>query len=1139
MKLSSVLRCPVYRYPVLLSIALVTLISGCTYSLVRTATVPLDSVAAQYKIYQAKYHETYQLAPRPGRTAYESAELYLQQYQPGPVPRIFQHSTFYDRNGVKLMDLFDEGRRKWVSIDDISPYLRNAIVATEDASFYENEGVDLKRLVGAVIQNAEEGGIVSGASTITMQLARQIFYVPEARFEQSMERKVNEIFLAQDLTDLFTKDELLEMYLNLIYFGHLTYGPEAAAQVYFAKSAAELSLAEATLLAGIPQMPGEYDLFANFSSVKARQRVVLDLMVQRDYLSKNEADLVFATPVTLGNDPDLAAIQAPHFTFYAIDQLGVEWPTINVRRQGLQVHTTIDLRMQAIAQQTVTQTVSQLRDRYNLTNSALVALKPGSGEILVMVGSIGYDNQTIGGAVNVAVRPRQPGSSIKPMLFAAAFEDDLLSPSSVIWDLPVSYRVNEIQTYRPTNYDSRFHGPVTVRSALANSYNIPAVKLLDRVGTDRLREQAVAMGINSYAKDGPYGLGMALGSNELTLLELTSAYETLADSGVSRASTPFRLITDANGYVMVPPSKSVGAKQVLSPETAYLITDVLSDNVARTPAFGANNQLNLTVPAAAKTGTSSNWRDNWTLGYTRYLVAGVWAGNNNGRPMSNTSGITGAAPIWHDFMEKVLADPMLVAELDAPADPTAWAFVPPAGIVRRPATCPKPLECRTDGESFSRSWLRKMGEGHRNDDSYVTAPMATVLVPSGDNGAWRMGVCAQNGGTPTTALRMPEAIGLFVESLLPDPGSELLAAVDSGTGNGGTVSGTTNSVVTGRTGLASPNSSAAAAPGVPPLPGFLRPPRLTSPYSYFGPPRTNLAIGPERLRVEQKAVLEWSYRYATPLYLGQCEEINETVQSLYGRTIRTVILQAPALRQSVAIGPTPSPTATQTNTPTNTPTRTATPSPTPTVTNTPTVTPTPTDGPTPTSTLTPSSTPTVVPSFTPLPTVAGITATPWSTAQPTTIGVNSTGTAIAVTVTVTVTVTATVTPLATSTLVTPVPPSTNQPKLTGPGTYRLLGVAHDHFCPGDYIMGQVLNNNGAPVAGVRVAAVDEWSNRNITMSKNGTIDYGNYDFPVGASRRDVFVTVVDEAGNPLSETAWIQHRKFDDIPCHHVIWIAN
>lgn len=1185
---------------VLLLIAVLLTGVGCSFSLVRTASFPPESLAVQYNAYRASYDATFEVAPRPGETAQEAAEAYVRRYQPGPLPRIFEHTTLYDRTGKKIVDFFDEGRRDWVSLDQISPYLRQAIIATEDASFYENQGVDLKRLVGALIQNAESGDIVSGASTITMQLARQLFFVPSERFDQNLERKVSELFLAHDLTDLFTKDEILEMYLNLIYFGHRAYGPEAAAQVYFNKSAAELSLVEATLLAGIPQMPGEYDLYLNLDGVKVRQRTVLDLMTQRGYIDQATADLVFATPVQLGIDPDSQSLVAPHFAFYALEKLTNEWPTLNVRRAGLKVRTTVDLRMQELAQRSVTDTVAGLRAQYNLTNGALVAMQPGTGEILAMVGSIGYDDQRIGGAVNVATRPRQPGSTVKPILFAAAFEDNLVSPTSVIWDLPVSYQVNEIQTYRPGNYDLRFHGPVTVRQALANSYNVPAVKMLDRLGIERMREQAIAMGIDSFRQDGIYGLGLTLGSNELTLLELTNAYETLADNGRFKAATPFQVVLASNGDVMVPPSKQA-PEQVLSPEATYLITDILSDNVARTPVFGANNRLTLSRPVAAKTGTSSNWRDNWTMGYTRYLVAGSWAGNNNGSPMRNVAGVTGAGPMWHDFMEAVLADPALLAELNAPTDPEAWEFVQPADVERRVTNCPSPLRCSDEGEPYTRGWLRKMGDAHRNDDSFVTAEMATIYVLRPEN-TWRVGVCAIEGGRETTALRLPEAIGVFVESLLPIPGSELLQAEIGATGN----------LLTARSGLADDESKVAAAPGIPPLPGRLGPPRLTDPYSYFGPPSTNFTVGPERLRVEQRAVLEWSFRYGTPLYLGQCAEINETMQSLYGRTIRSVLIEAPAIRQTVAIGPTPTATPTQTPTNTSTPTQTPTATPTATATNTPTNTPTftPTPTATPTNTALPTWTPTatsvIVPiqepspatpqatlpteaamqtaspdgtveddaaisnraaiSGTTTPNAASITATPTftpvflstSTATPV-AGTVLTGTPTAsetreaattaptvattsVTATPTPTLTPTPAPTLTATL-TPltdfVPSPTALTPQVGPGTYRLLGVAHDYFCPGEYLMGQVLNSRGAPMAGVRILMVDEWGNQNETVSKNGIADYGNYDFPIGSARRDLFVTIVNESGTPISETAWIRHRKLNDIPCHHVVWIAN
>lgn len=1118
MKFSSVftIRAPSHfpnRQYLFLLTAVFVLISGCTYSLARTTALSVDSLSLQYERYQTRYQETYQLSEPSGGNPQEIAEVYLRAYQPGPLPRIFQHTTLYDRRGAKLIDLFDEGRRKWVPLAEISSHLIDAVVATEDASFYSNEGIDPRRLIGALIQNAESGEIVSGASTITMQLARQLFFTPEERFNQSLDRKIDEIFLAQDLTDLYTKDELLEMYLNLIYFGHLAYGPEAAAQVYFNKSAADLAQDEATLLAGIPQKPGEYDLYLNFNAVKGRQRVVLDLMVEHGYLDPLEAERIYAMPTRLGSDPDLAQINAPHFTFYAAEQLRREWPTLNVRRQGLQVRTTIDLRMQEIAQRTVSQTVASLRTRYNLTNGALVALKPGTGEILAMVGSTDYNNQAIGGAVNVAVRLRQPGSTVKPILFATAFEDALISPSSVLWDLPINYRLNEAQTYQPSNYDNRFRGPVTARTALANSYNVPAVKLLDRLGIERMREQSIAMGIESYTRDGFYGLGMTLGSNELTLLEIASAYETLADNGRYRPATPFHLITDSNGYVMIPPTQAAGSTQAISPESAYLVTDILSDNVARSPIFGLNSWLQLSRPAAAKTGTSSNWRDNWTVGYTRYLVAGVWTGNNNGRSMGNVSGVTGAGPIWNNFMEAILDDPALLAELDAPTDPTAWEFTPPSGVRQHTVNCPQPLQCPTDGEVFSRTWLRKMGEGHRSEDGYVTTEMARVLVPRrNDNTWWRMGFCAQTGGSVNTALRLPEAIGVFIEPLLPDLDFPLSST-------GATVQGLNIPVLAARSGLANSTASIAVSK-VPPLPAALRPPRLTSPYSYFGPPSADLTTGPERLRVEQKAVLEWSVRSGIPIYLGKCEDINETVQSLYGRTISSVLLESPRQQQRVRIGPTPTATATATPLPTRTPTITPTPTQTPTATTTPTVRPTLTRTPIPTHT------PTGV-TVQPLPP----TALPSLTATSTELPSQPANQQSAV-------VPREEFPTATPTATTIVPLALDE-RPTGPGTYRLLGIAHDTFCPGEYIMGQVLNRNGTPVAGVRVVAIDEWGNRNETLSKRGAADYGNYDFPIGTAQRDLYVLIVDNADEPISETAWIRHRKTNDAPCHHVVWIAN
>ncbi|MBX3013979.1 MAG: transglycosylase domain-containing protein [Caldilineaceae bacterium] len=1052
--------------------------------------------AYQVSYFESRYAETYQLSPRPASSTQASAEYYLQQYQPGPLPRVFQHTTLYDRTGKSIIDIFDEGRRQWVPLSKMSPHLLNAVIATEDSTFYTNAGIDAKRLAAALMQNARRGDIVSGASTITMQLARQLFYLPADRFAQTLDRKINEVFLARDLTDLFSKDEILEMYLNLIYFGHLAYGPEAAAQVYFGKSAADLSLAEATLLAGIPQRPGEYDLFVNFAGAKARQRTVLDLMVRHGYINSIDAERIYAAPVTLTTDPDNQFAQAPHFILYTEDYVQRNWPDVNLRRGGLQIQTTLDLRLQQLATQTVAQTVRTLRPQYNLTNGALVALKPGSAEILAMVGSADFSDRSIAGEVNLTTSLRQPGSALKPLLFATAFDQDMISPASIIWDIPVRYRINEWQIYQPRNYDSRFHGPVTARTALANSYNIPSVKLLDRVGIDTLRQYAIGMGVESLQRDGSYGLGLVLGSNEVTLLEVSTAYHTIANQGLYQPSTPLRRITDNTGKVYALPQARPPA-QIISPASAFLVTDILSDNQARTPAFGANSRLNISRPAAVKTGTSSDWRDNWTVGYTRYLVAGVWAGNSNGQAMRGASGVTGAAPIWHDFMEAVIADPVLSASLGAPTDEAAWNFTPPTDALRRMINCPAPITCPEAGEWFTRDWLRKMGEGQLHDDSFVTASLATVYLER-TGGALRAGRCAIDDGITSTALRIPEGLGV----LAPVPTPELLAR------RGGTT---------------------------PPLPRLLQPPRLNGPTSW-GAPAINLVTDIERLNEEQQAVLNWSYRAALPLYLGHCNDLQATVAALWGPAVRSVTVEASNNnRQTVALYPTPTPTLTATPTASATTTGTATP----------TVTPTPRASATPTITPTPSATATAPQPSTALPTTTRAT----TRATVATTGATPIATVIATTLPMTTTSLPDlpVTPSADSPIVVPPPSPTVTPTVTaatavlGGWPYSLFGIVHDDSCPGDYILGQVLDGRGSPIAGVRIGYVDQWGNRATSVTKSAGADLGNYDFPIGARPRDFYVAVVDEAGNPLSETMFVQHRQGTgaDFACHHVVWIAT
>ncbi len=1163
---------------------IVGLTAGCSTTSLSPVFLFGDGSTRQFSYYENRYARLYQIAPRPADTPQAAAELYLQRYQPGPLPRVFQHSTLYDRTGQKLIDLYEEGRRRWVPLSQISPNLISAVIATEDATFYTNPGIDTKRMVAAIAQNVQQSNIVSGASTITMQLARQLFYPPAERFAQTIDRKINEVFLARDLTTLYSKDELLEMYLNLIYFGHLAYGPEAASQVYFGKSAADLSMAEATLMAGIPQLPGQYDLFVNFAGAKERQRTVLNLMLRHGYLTLSDAERIYAAPVTLAPEPENPLQQAPHFILYTENFVQNNWPTLNLRRGGLQIQTTLDLRMQQLAQATVSGTVQTLRPQYNLTNGALVAIKPGVGEILAMVGSANYDDRAIAGEVNLVTSARQPGSALKPLLFATAFDQNLISPATMLWDIPVRYRINEWQIYQPRNYDSRFHGPLTARTALANSYNIPAVKLLDRVGIDLMRQQSVAMGIESFRRDSTYGMGMILGSNEVTLLEVSTAYHTIANQGMYKPATPIRTITNNVG-LPYPPAQSAISAQVISPASAFLVTDILSDNVARSPAFGTNSRLNLSRPAAVKTGTSSDWRDNWTVGYTRYLLTGVWAGNSNGQPMRNTSGVTGAAPMWHDFMEAVIADPAMRASIEAPEAPEAWAFVPPPDAARRVVNCPAPLICPAQGEWFTRDWMRKMGEAQLHDDSFVAAPLATVYL-NRNSGQQRVGRCAIDSGTPGVALRIPEPIGLL-----------------------GPIAPTA-------TPLSNPLSdplSDQRGSNIPQLPRTLNPPRLTS-LTGLGAPQINLATEVERLREEQVAVLNWSSRLATPLYLGKCDDLRATVRALWGESVNFVTVETAANRQVVALNPTPTPTATSTST--ATPTATATATSTSTATPTPTVTATRTPIPTVTPTLTPTRMPTLTPTRTSAPTATATsaptttteaTATPATTQSnpsvtPTNTRANATATptptppliatrsatvatSISITISTTTTI-ATVTPAASQTVwptvtplvtlsaspgaastvsptvtlaasltvsptVTPTMTPTAAPTLTPVASprsaaqsgwpYGLLGLTNDDFCPGEYILGQVLDASGAPLAGIRVAYVDQWGNRDVATSKSTATDAGSYDLPIGSRARDFYVTVVDVAGNPLSETIYIQHRRGtgENFACHHLVWGAT
>jgi 1A family penicillin-binding protein len=566
----------------------------------------------------------------------------LNAYLPAPSTRIL------DRNGNLLYEIVGPGgRRVTVPLSGIPAALRQATIAAEDASFYHNPGIDPIAVFRSVLLDARLGQPAYGGSTITQQLVRTILLSPAEREQRTLSRKLHEASLALQLATRLSKDDVLALYLNNVYYGNLAYGVEAASEAYFGRPVSTLDLAQCALLAGIPRAPTAYNPLLSPASSRARRATVLRLMRENGYISAQQQQQANAEPLGLAAPGQ--GIQAPHFVFYVISLLEQRYGYDALQRGGLQVTTSLDLDMQHQAENIVRRHVDQLRADHNVNDGAMVAIDPQTGQILTMVGSVNYTDHAIDGAVNVAIASRQPGSAIKPFTYAAAFARDY-TPATVVDDAPTAFKTMEGVPFLPQNYDLRFHGIVTLRTALANSYNVPAVKVLDHVGISAMLDVAHAAGITTMNDARRYGLALTLGGGEVTLLDLTSAYATLDSSGVHHDPVAILRVADARGAVLFNWQPTAGRRAV-SPQVSYLITSILSDNAARLPEFGAASPLLLDRPAAAKTGTTSDFHDNWTVGYTPDLVAGVWVGNADNTAMRDVSGIAGAAPIWHDFME--------------------------------------------------------------------------------------------------------------------------------------------------------------------------------------------------------------------------------------------------------------------------------------------------------------------------------------------------------------------------------------------------------------------------------------------------------------------------------------------------------
>jgi 1A family penicillin-binding protein len=563
--------------------------------------------------------------------------------------RSFETTRIYARDGTTL--LFEligpqAGRRTPVAYEAIPQMLKDATVAVEDAGFFTNPGVDLRGIVRAAWQNYQSGEIVSGASTITMQLVRNILLGPDERNERSYERKLREAILAVRVGQTYSKEQILNLYLNEVYYGAQAYGVEAAAQAYFSKSVGQLTAAEATLIAGLPQSPSQLDPFINFAGARARQQVTLRLMVEAGYLTRAEADAIYAQPIIL--NPPRSDLIAPHFVFYVRDQLEARYGPDLLYRAGLRVVTSIDLYWQDQAQQVAQAQIATLRER-NASNAGVVIMAP-DGQILAMVGSVDYNAPD--GQVNVTMAQRQPGSALKPFVYAAALQRGW-TPATVIWDTPSEWVNADGVVYAPKNYDNRFHGPMRMRMALANSLNIPAVKALEHVGVPSFVEQMSRVGVNSFDDPSRYGLAMALGSNEVRLLDLTGAYNALHNAGRYVAPVAVLRVTNSRGEVIErwAPERGRPAFGPQSDQIAYLVTSMLSDDEARWYMFGRNNVMELPdIVAAAKTGTSNDFRDSWALGYSTAVTIGVWVGNNDSTPMAEVAGANGAGQIWRELM---------------------------------------------------------------------------------------------------------------------------------------------------------------------------------------------------------------------------------------------------------------------------------------------------------------------------------------------------------------------------------------------------------------------------------------------------------------------------------------------------------
>lgn len=566
---------------------------------------------------------------------------------------VAQSTRIYARDGKTLLyEIHGDERRTVTNIKDIPAALKKATIAIEDKNFYQHRGFSITGFLRAAWVNVISGGRRRpGGSTITQQFVKNAILTNE----KTVTRKLKELVLSFELERKFSKDQILQLYLNEIGYGSNNYGVTAAARSFFGKNVQDLTVAESAVLAALPQAPTYYSPYGNHQeALSARHHHILDLMAEQGYITPAEAAAAKAEQIVFQKSRE--AILAPHFVFYVRDLLSDRYPLSQIERGGLRVVTTLDPEKQKIAEEEIAKGVAANEKRYRATNAALVSIEVATGQIAAMVGSRDYFDEEHDGNVNVAIAERNPGSSFKPIVYATAFAKGF-TPETVVYDVETNFGPDGSgKNYIPSDYDGKERGPVAMRQALAGSLNIPAVQTLYLATIPKVVEQASAIGYTTLKKPDEYGLALALGGAGVQLIEHTAAFGVIAREGVRLPTTAILRIEDANGKVLEQ-TKPPKGDPVLDKNIARLVANILSDNGARSFIFGSRSPLILPDrPVAAKTGTTNDWRDGWTVGFTPALVTGVWAGNNDNSPMAKgADGVFVAAPIWHAYMQRALA----------------------------------------------------------------------------------------------------------------------------------------------------------------------------------------------------------------------------------------------------------------------------------------------------------------------------------------------------------------------------------------------------------------------------------------------------------------------------------------------------